>query len=580
METFESIKRDISEDIKSYYKARLDDGTEVDVLYFFWVKHIDCPECFSRVDLFSSRIFARHAYRKRYPVCQCTCPSCGEVISVHYDAEETTCLHCLHTFNPQHGSARGQRATCPECSHSFRIAKTVQEKKSAPEHRLYAKLVLLPNGKKRYMRADEKDRDLYEKSVNELAKKVNPYPLVEIIPGYNSNQAIGYNYHHWHQMFNDRQLLCLSILADRIREIPNPEVRELFTCLFSGVLEFNNLFASYKGEGTGAVRHMFAHHILKPERVPLEANVWGTSRSSGSFSTMFESRIRRALDYADNPFELLIPKDGRRKSAKKIFGLSEPLRFAIDETEKRLAISCGDSGRTDLEDGSVDAVISDPPFFDNVHYSELADFFYVWQRHILGDDGTRSSGTTRSKAEVQNVDAKRFTHSLARVWKEAYRVLADDGVLVFTYHHSRSEGWRSLLDAVAGAGFGITAAHPVKAEMSVAMPKTRAREPIDLDIIVVCRKRSRLAALQWDDELWGGVLRVVSRQIGRFGKRGRRLSRNDVRVIVMAQAIKQLSQLRDIDEARRILEASQPKIEAAILKIHASHDHRQGEAGQ
>ena len=59
------------------------------------------------------------------------------------------------------------------------------------------------------------------------------------------------------------------------------------------------MFASYKGEGTGAVRHMFAHHILKPERVPLEANLWGTPKSSGSFSTMFEgqdpacTRLRR-----------------------------------------------------------------------------------------------------------------------------------------------------------------------------------------------------------------------------------------------------------------------------------------------
>ena len=86
-------------------------------------------------------------------------------------------------------------------------------------------------------------------------------------------------------MFNDRQLLCLGILADRIRSIESETMRDLFTCLFSGVLEFNNMFASHKGEGTGAVRHMFSHHILKPERTPLEANPWGTPRSSGAFST-------------------------------------------------------------------------------------------------------------------------------------------------------------------------------------------------------------------------------------------------------------------------------------------------------
>ena len=63
------------------------------------------------------------------------------------------------------------------------------------------------------------------------------------------------------------------------------------------MLEFNNLFASYKGEGTGAVRHMFSHHILKPERTPIEANVWGTPKSSGSFSNLFRSRLLRAIEY-------------------------------------------------------------------------------------------------------------------------------------------------------------------------------------------------------------------------------------------------------------------------------------------
>lgn len=585
METFEDIKRDVAEDIKSYYKARLDDGTEVDVLYFFWVKCIDCPECSSSVELFSSRIFARHAYPRRHPVCQCVCPSCGDVISILYDAQETTCLSCLHTFNPQSGTARGQKATCPKCSHSFRIAKTAQDKSSTLEHKLYAKLVLLPNGEKCYMRANDADRYLYDKSVGELAKRANAYPVSEILPGHNSNQAIGYNYRYWHQMFNDRQLLCLSILADRIREIPDLSVRELFTCLFSGVLEFNNLFTSYKGEGTGAVRHMFAHHILKPERVPLEANLWGTSKSSGSFSTMFHGRIRRALDYAANPFELHKPEDGKPRSTRKIFGLSEPLGFEVGENYselkkgRRVVISCGDSKQTDLEDGSVDAVISDPPFFDNVHYSELADFFYVWQRHILGAEGPRYSTTTRSSGEVQSVDASEFTNRLLGVWSEAHRVLVDNGVLVFTYHHSRSEGWRSVLDAVVRAGFCITAAHPVKAEMSVAMPKAQAKEPIDLDIIVVCRKRGQWARRQWDEDQWDEVLPTISGQIERFGRRGRRLSRNDVRVVVMAQMIRQLSQLQDVDDMQRALETNQPRIEAAIEELHALHDCRQEEVG-
>jgi adenine-specific DNA methylase len=157
--------------------------------------------------------------------------------------------------------------------------------------------------------------------------------------------------------------------------------------------------------------------------------------------------------------------------------LSERVGFEIaatyDEFQagKRVYLSCGDSSTTDLPDASVDAVITDPPFFDNVHYSQLADFFHVWQRHVLNRDESLQAESTRSQGEVQNEDVELFTRRLTGVWAESCRVLKDDGLLVFTYHHSRPEGWRSVLEALMSAGFTITAAHPIKAEMSVAMPK-------------------------------------------------------------------------------------------------------------
>ena len=577
LEAFQGIKRDVSETLKAYYKTTLEDGTQTDVLYFFWVKQIDCPKCNASVDLFSSRIFARHAYPKRHPLSHASCPSCGAVNPVEYNAQETTCSHCSHAFNPQVGPAHGQTATCRECSHSFRIAKIFRQKSSPPPHRLYAKLALLPGGLKRYLSANDDDRKLYERAASTLAGKADPYPVVAIKPGHNTNQALGYNYRYWHEMFNDRQLLCLSLLADRIRKVPDSSVRELLTCLFSGALEFNNLFTSYKGEGTGAVRHMFAHHILKPERTPLEANIWGTPKSSGSFMTMFEGRIRRALDYADDPFELRIADGQSRRATERVYGLSEPLGFdivgdyAAFEQGQTVHLSCGDSSHTDLSDGSVDAIITDPPFFDNVHYSQLADFFHVWQRHILGSEGPRISETTRSEFEVQSADVKVFTDRLSEVWAEAHRVLADDGVLAFTYHHSRNEGWQSVLHALMEADFVITAAHPIKAEMSAAMPKLQAKEPIDLDIIIVCRKRSILTSYQCDRNLWGTVLPIVSEQIARLRGRGRRLSRNDVRIVVMAQLIRQLSRLHTLEAALSFLATSKPEIESVIQSLHAPH---------
>ena len=573
LRTFAAIERDVAPVLRRYYQTDLGADRMAEVLYYFWVKTIPCPECTVPVDLFSSYIFAQNAYPKKVPEAQALCPYCGEVNATRYDAHDVTCRSCLKLFDPQVGPAQGQKARCLCCNHVFSIVKTVRGSGRVPDHRLYAKLVLMPEGMKAYLRATQQDRELYATAAQDLAARLNAYPVVPISPGENTNQVLGYNYWHWHEMFNARQLLALSILGERIGQIDDPAMRDLFLCLMSGALEFNNMFASYKGEGTGAVRHMFNHHILKPERVPLEANLWGTPKSSGSFSTLFESRVIRALNYAENPFELRIAVKHGKQASEKVFGLSDPIGYTIATdadafaTGQKVYLSCGDSSRTDIPSGSVDAVISDPPFFDNVHYSELADFFHVWQRHVLCPVGPLEPCTTRAAAEVQNSNADAFTARLGAVWTECYRVLKDDGLLVFTYHHSRSEGWRSILKALMDAGFAVVAAHPIKAEMSVATPKQQAKEPIDLDIIIVCRKRTHILAREVSADLWDGVKEVAAHQVTRLRDSNRSLSRNDVRIIVMAQLLRALSHAESSAAALDILEDQAETIEAAISRL-------------
>ena len=119
--------------------------------------------------------------------------------------------------------------------------------------------------------------------------------------------------------------------------------------------------------------------------------------------------------------------------------------------------------------------------------------------------------------------------------------------------------------------FFISAAFPIKAEMSVAMPKQQAKEPIDLDIVLVCRKRSALnEARRWNGELWGITRQKASFQVVRLRKAGRKLSRNDVRVIVMVQLVRQLSRSDTRDAAMRSLEASRSEIESTINSLHDS----------
>jgi putative DNA methylase len=575
-QTFQAIERDVSHRIKAYYQAQTDYHGLVDVLYYFWVKFVPCPCCGAPVDLFNSRIFVRHAYPGKQPEAKSLCPACQAIHSVTVYQTEVQCDQCGASYNPQEGAASKTNARCPNCQCTFPIVEAVRALNHPPQHRMYAKLVLKPDGSKEYLLIDGYDQALYEKASAELSTGHFAYPQVAIEPGYNTDQVLNYNYTHWHQMFNDRQLLCLSILSGRIRHIENDSLRSLFACLLSGCLEFNSMFCSFKGEGTGAVRHTFSHHILKPERTPLEANLWGTPESSGAFSTLFERRILRAIEYKDNPFELRLSEkvNGKRQS-RKVFNINRKMGGEIASTYDDfqrggldLYLSCGSSSQTDIEDGIVDAVITDPPFFDNVHYSQLADFFYVWLREIMGREGIFRVETTRSAEEVQQTDPRRFTDNLVAVFKDCHRVLKDDGLLIFTYHHSRPEGWSAVLEATHEAGFYIEATHPVKSEMSVAIPKQQAKSPIDIDIIIVGRKLALIEPFaEVPASLFNECVEETCEMVEAFNRSNRKLSRNDITVIFMARLITTLSRTRNLGKILDYLGSVEKEMGVVVERI-------------
>lgn len=231
-------------------------------------------------------------------------------------------------------------------------------------------------------------------------------------------------------------------------------------------------------------------------------------------------------------------------------------------------LSCGDSAVTDLPDQSVDLVVTDPPFFDNVHYSELADFFFVWQHLYFGSESLCGVCSTRHNGEVQDVDAKAFAEKLKRVFSECRRVLRDDGLLVFSYHHSREEGWSALAEAVMCAGFTIVQSHPIKAEMSVAAPKSQAKEPIDLDVLLVCRKRESDSRVRCgDDEALQRAVRNAAHKVARLNEVGRRLSKNDVRVILLSQLLVELSAGRTAHEVNASLEVLLPQTRGPLETV-------------
>jgi len=577
---YRRLEAEVGDAIRSFYRTVLPGGEQADVLYFFWVKTLPCPQCGQQVDLLRTRVFAAHAYPNRYPQAKAVCPDCGAINDVRYNDETATCSACSARYDPRIGNVRGNRVRCPSCGEEFNLLDIVRKQEEPPRHRMYAKLVLCQDGRKRYFPTDAGDLETFSRAAEMLPELWPIIPKEAIEEGYNTNQVLNYNYRYWHQMFNERQLVSLALLARSVSEIEDPNLRTLFSCLVSGCLEFNNMFASYKGEGTGAVRHMFAHHILKPELMPIEANVWGTPKSSGSFSTLFRTRIVRALQYKASPSELRLTSQGSRRS-EAVVGLSRSLDrpvvgdFSTFEASKEAVyLSVGDSSETDLPDAAVDLVVTDPPFFDNVNYSELADFFYVWLRRMLKESHVTAAPTTRTVKEVQNGDPQEFSARLQGVLRECYRVLKPEGLLVFTYHHSRMEGWSALYLALRRAGFSICRTYPVKAEMAVAMPITQASDPINYDLIIVCSKASLKQPRPGTGVNLVGCVNETRIHLAHLQHFHLRVSHSDVRVMLMGSILSALSTIGDVEREYEMLRQTEAHLDQLVTAVFAGEQAR------
>lgn len=542
---FRTLSQTTGQKILALYKSRDSNRYPVDTLYYFWVMQARCPDCTREVDLFPSWIIARNAYPDRKPSIQILCPGCSQIFSSIYGQETVVCDACGLSFSPDRGTTARSLVTCQNCKSTFSLVESFKTTGLKPKFRIYAKLTLSAEGQKEYSAATLEDVKQYQEcSVlldEEIKKGAIKLPVLKLQHGYNTTQAIRYGFLSWKDFFNDRQLLALGWLQASINQIEDKASRDALLLIFSGLLEFNNMFASYKGEGTGAVRHMFSHHILKPEKIPIEANVWGTPKSSGSFSTLYRRRLLSSLEYRNNPTEFDL------RSGNKII-CSLPFSGNIESTwptdgvyaNRGIFLSTGDSAKTKLKSNSIDLVVTDPPFFDNVHYSELADFFYAWQQ-LYRYYGSPIS--TRKAEEVQDSNVNEFARKLQLVFAECHRIMKDNGLLVFTYHHSREEGWAALAESLLRSKIRPVNAHPVKSEMSVATPKAQSRDPIQLDSIVVCKK---LEVSPDDLATTERAVELAASKVNRLKRIGLTLSQNDIKVVYSGQLLTTLGNESDI----------------------------------
>jgi adenine-specific DNA methylase len=187
-------------------------------------------------------------------------------------------------------------------------------------------------------------------------------------------------------------------------------------------------------------------------------------------------------------------------------------------------VMLGSATSLDIASTSVDAVVTDPPYYDNVMYGECSDFFYVWLKRSL--DGawpelTRSSLSDKGAEAVANKALFRDVASsergrrgqgksaaeladehyealLTQSFKEANRVLKDDGVLTVMFTHKRVDAWDTLGQALLEAGFSINSSWPVHTESEHSLHQAK-KNAASSTILLGCRKRASTEPAYWSD---------------------------------------------------------------------------------
>ncbi len=153
-----------------------------------------------------------------------------------------------------------------------------------------------------------------------------------------------------------------------------------------------------------------------------------------------------------------------------------------------------------LEEDMLDAVITDPPYYDNVSYADLSDFFYVWLKRSIGFLFPEHFGSplTPKKQEAvmapyrhgKNKEVARQSYEImmARAFSEAHRVLKPSAPLVCVYAHKTTLGWSTLIEALRHSGFVIVEAWPLDTEMK-ARSIAQGTAALASSIFIVARRR-------------------------------------------------------------------------------------------
>lgn len=319
-----------------------------------------------------------------------------------------------------------------------------------------------------------------------------PTETITEISNYDRGHRL-YGMYKWADMFSPRQLLCFGVLVEELQklrpEILKSEGRELGEAVVHLLAFVLDKFCNHNAQPaswdptTSGIRSVFDRHgySFKP-----------------SWAEMAPCGAGTGLEWATD---------------NAITAYQEIAKLCRDSGSAGVDVTSGSAtSLPQIPDGSITAVVVDPPYADNVQYGELADFFYVWLKRTQGhrrpewfstylcdrdketvvnlrrfrDPTKKASKVAREKANAN------YEQLMGEAFTECHRILREDGVLTVMFTHKKQEAWISLFNSLIRAGFAITATWPVKTESEHSLHQAR-KNAAQSTVILVARKREQNA---------------------------------------------------------------------------------------
>ena len=298
---------------------------------------------------------------------------------------------------------------------------------------------------------------------------------LRVFGGPKSSDLLSRKIEQYSDLFSARQLLYLST-AKKFIDAVEPKHRVWLALLVSTSLEFNSLLCGYKGSERrrpGAIRHVFSHHAYSFPYTSLENNPVFSQQTSGTLRRLFDDRIKDAAAWASAPVERKPKSAGWRKVTvlgEVDGGLeSSSLKQFVDQ-KRRFIFEQRDSSRMALPKEAVDYVVTDPPYFDSVQYSNLSHYFRVWLQWFLPNDADWNFAPLSSAVAETHTNEEKYCAVLTGIWDECNRVLRrPHGRLIFTFHHWQPEAWIQLTRALKAARFRLVNSYTVHSENPISV---------------------------------------------------------------------------------------------------------------